>query len=132
MRERRKEKRERERKIQSIYVALNIIYNYFYYNRKVTSESATGSSTSERVRTTLTISVETIEYDTFACQVRFKGRNVQENQFVKMGAYHTIDLQLNQKFTLSKEKWDSVALDRLGMSSYWGMGEFILVFVSIF
>ena len=117
MRERRKEKRERERKIQSIYVALNIIYNYFYYNRKVTSESATGSSTSERVRTTLTISVETIEYDTFACQVRFKGRNVQENQFVKMGAYHTIDLQLNQKFTLSKEKWDSVALDRLGMSS---------------
>ena len=103
--------------MQSIYVALNIIYNYFYYNRKVTSESATGSSTSERVRTTLTISVETIEYDTFACQVRFKGRNVQENQFVKMGAYHTIDLQLNQKFTLSKEKWDSVALDRLGMSS---------------
>ena len=80
----------------------------------MTSESVTGSSTSERVRTTLTISIESVEYDTTACQVRFKGRNIQENQFVKMGAYHTIDLQLNQKFTLTKENWDSVALDRLG------------------
>ena len=34
---------------------------------------------------------------------------------LKMGAYHTIDLQLNQKFTLAKEHWDFVALDRLGM-----------------
>lgn len=32
-----------------------------------------------------------------------------------MGAYHTIDLELNRKFTLGKEEWDSVALDRLGM-----------------
>ena len=75
----------------------------------------TGSSTSERIRTTLTISVESVEYDTTSCQVRIKGRNIQENQFVKMGAYHTIDLQLNQKFTLAKENWDSVSLDRLGM-----------------
>ena len=35
--------------------------------------------------------------------------------FLEMGAYHTIDLQLNQKFTLAKEHWDYVALDRLGM-----------------
>ena len=34
---------------------------------------------------------------------------------LKMGAYHTLDLQLNQKFTLAKEHWDFVALDRLGM-----------------
>ena len=81
----------------------------------MTSESATGSSFSERVRTVLTLSVEAIEYDTTACSLRVKGRNIKENQFVKMGAYHTIDLQLNQKFTLSKENWDSISLDRLGM-----------------
>lgn len=31
-----------------------------------------------------------------------------------MGAYHTIDLQLNQKFTLAKRHWDYVSFDRLG------------------
>ena len=52
--------------------------------RKVKDESATGSSTSNRVRTTLTLSVEDIEYDTSACQLRVKGRNIQENQYVKV------------------------------------------------
>ncbi|XP_022258840.1 protein pelota-like isoform X2 [Limulus polyphemus] len=33
-----------------------------------------------------------------------------------MGAYHTIDLELNRKFTLVKAHWDSVALDRLDMA----------------
>jgi stalled ribosome rescue protein Dom34 len=28
--------------------------------------------------------------------LRLKGRNVEENQHVKMGAYHTIDLELNR------------------------------------
>jgi stalled ribosome rescue protein Dom34 len=31
-----------------------------------------------------------------------------------MGAYHTIDLELNRKFTLSKDHWDFVALERIG------------------
>lgn len=84
--------------------------------RKVKDESATGSSTTNRVRTVLTISVEAIEFDTAACTLRVKGRNIQENQFVKMGAYHTIDLQLNQKFTLAKQCWDIIALDRLDVA----------------
>ena len=77
-------------------------------------ESSTGSSTSNRVRTNLTLSIETIEFDTAACELRVKGKNIQENQYVKMGAYHTIDLQLNQKFTLAKQNWDVIAVDRLG------------------
>jgi protein pelota len=28
--------------------------------------------------------------------LRLKGRNVEENPYVKMGAYHTIDLELNR------------------------------------
>ncbi|XP_022917712.1 protein pelota [Onthophagus taurus] len=81
--------------------------------RKVQTESSTGSSTSNRVRTTLTISVENIEYDTQACKLRLKGRNIEENPYVKMGAYHTLDLELNRKFTLRKHEWDSVAIDRV-------------------
>jgi len=81
--------------------------------RKVISESATGSTTSNRVRTTLTVQVEDIDFDTQACMLRLKGRNIEENQHVKMGAYHTIDLELNRKFVLSKSHWDSVHLDRI-------------------
>ncbi|XP_066578026.1 protein pelota homolog [Amia ocellicauda] len=81
--------------------------------RKVQTESSTGSVGSNRVRTTLTISVETIDFDTQACQLRVKGTNIQENEYVKMGAYHTIELELNRKFTLAKKVWDSVVLDRI-------------------
>ena len=30
-----------------------------------------------------------------------------------MGAYHTLDLEQNRKFTLEKAEWDSVALERI-------------------
>ncbi|XP_037960062.1 protein pelota [Teleopsis dalmanni] len=84
--------------------------------RKVQNESATGSSTSSRIRTTLTINVESIDFDTQACVLRLKGRNIEENQYVKMGAYHTLDLELNRKFELRKPEWDSIALERIDMA----------------
>lgn len=84
--------------------------------RKVQTESSTGSSTSSRVRTTLTIRVENIDFDTQACVLRLKGRNIVENQYVKMGAYHTLDLELNRKFVMQKVLWDSVALERVDMA----------------
>lgn len=52
--------------------------------RKVQTESSTGSSTSSRVRTTLMIRVENIDFDTQACMLRLKGRNIEENQYVKV------------------------------------------------
>ncbi|CAH1998231.1 unnamed protein product [Acanthoscelides obtectus] len=85
--------------------------------RKVQTESSTGSSTSNRIRTTLTISVENIDFDTQACMLRLKGRNIEENQYVKMGAYHTLDLELNRKFILRKQEWDSVSLERIEQAS---------------
>ncbi|XP_013398167.1 protein pelota homolog isoform X2 [Lingula anatina] len=84
--------------------------------RKVQTESATGSVASNKVRTTLTISVENIDFDTQACVLRVKGRNIQENQYVKMGAYHTLDLEMNRKFQLAKHYWDIVALERIEMA----------------
>lgn len=84
--------------------------------RKVQNETATGSSTSSRVRTTLTIRVEAIDFDTQACVLRLKGRNIEENQYVKMGAYHTLDLEVNRKFSLIKPEWDSVSMERVDMA----------------
>jgi protein pelota len=51
---------------------------------KVQNETATGSSSSSRIRTTLTIKVENIDYDTQACMLRLKGRNIVENDYVKV------------------------------------------------
>lgn len=84
--------------------------------RKVQSETTTGSSSSSRVRTTLTIAVESIDFDTQACMLRLKGRNIEENQYVKMGAYHTLDLEQNRKFSLGKHEWDTISMERVDMA----------------
>ncbi|XP_011494656.1 PREDICTED: protein pelota [Ceratosolen solmsi marchali] len=81
--------------------------------RKVQLESKTGSSNNFRVRTTLTIIVENIDFDTQACVLRIKGKNITENKYVKNGAYHTLDIEQNRKFTLKKSLWDSVNLERI-------------------
>ncbi|KAI8916947.1 hypothetical protein DFJ77DRAFT_429701 [Powellomyces hirtus] len=81
--------------------------------RRVVSESTTGSTDKSTVRTVLTIQVESVEFDTQACMLRVAGRNVVENKFVKMGGYHTLDLELNRNFTLTKPEWDVIALERI-------------------
>lgn len=78
--------------------------------RKVQNESATGSVQTKQVRTNLTIEIEKIDFDLQGSVLHLKGRNVEENQFVKMGAYHTLDLIIDQKFTITKSEWDSVAV----------------------
>jgi protein pelota len=42
-----------------------------------------------------------------------------ESQYVKMGAYHTLDLEAGRDFTLIKEPggWDSVGIDRVNEST---------------
>lgn len=38
---------------------------------------------------------------------------MQENEHVRLGAYHTLDLEKNRPFTLEKQSWDSLDLYRL-------------------
>ena len=33
-----------------------------------------------------------------------------------MGAYHTLDLELNRKFSLIKPEWDSISLERIELA----------------
>uniref|UniRef100_F1KY77 Protein pelota homolog n=1 Tax=Ascaris suum TaxID=6253 RepID=F1KY77_ASCSU len=84
--------------------------------RKVTTETSTGTTSSQRVHTTLSVCVETVDFDAVACTLHLKGKNVVENEHVKMGQYHTLDLMLGKKFQLSKPYWDSIDLDRLSLA----------------
>lgn len=81
--------------------------------RRVQSESSTGSVDSSRIRVTLTVEVEDVEFDAQVGQVMIKGRNIQENKYVKLGAYHTMDLEMNKNFTLYKPEWDMLAFERI-------------------
>ncbi|RCH84293.1 hypothetical protein CU098_004607, partial [Rhizopus stolonifer] len=81
--------------------------------RRLQSESSTGSVTSQRVRLNLTITVESVDFDPNVGLLRINGRVASENNFVKMGSYHTIDLELNRNFTIFKTEWDTIALERV-------------------
>ncbi|KIW11068.1 mRNA surveillance protein pelota [Exophiala spinifera] len=90
--------------------------------RRVTSESAsTGSTSSQRVHTNLTIRVKSLDFDPQAGQLHVLGQIARENRFTKIGQFHTLDLELNRNFTLEKEVegphggegWDSVARAQL-------------------
>ncbi|KAL8704401.1 MAG: hypothetical protein Q9201_002427 [Fulgogasparrea decipioides] len=80
--------------------------------RRVTTESSTGSTSSTRVHTTLTIRVASLDFDPQSSQLHVSGRIAEETKFAKVGQYHTLDLELQRNFTLEKngeEAWDSVA-----------------------
>ena len=81
--------------------------------RKVINTSSTGSTTSNKVRTNLTIKVTKVDFDPESLQVRISGPNVEESNFVKMGAHHTLTLELGRNFSIEKECWDQIFLDRI-------------------
>lgn len=72
-----------------------------------------GSGSTERVRTTLSLQVTEVSFDPESGAVRVAGRNVEENEFVKMGAHHTLDLEAHRSFDLEKSHWDSMHWRRL-------------------
>lgn len=51
---------------------------------QVVNESATGSTKSRRVRLSLTIAVERVDFDSNSCLLRLSGRNSEENPHVKV------------------------------------------------
>ncbi|XVE62213.1 hypothetical protein DITRI_Ditri06bG0100600 [Diplodiscus trichospermus] len=84
--------------------------------RKVLRETA-GGRDAERVILKLEIRVEAIDYDKEGSVLRIRGKNILENEHVKIGAFHTLELELQRPFVLRKEIWDSLALDILQQAS---------------
>ncbi|KAE8651736.1 hypothetical protein Csa_006098 [Cucumis sativus] len=86
--------------------------------RKVIKEKASGGRDAERVKLKLEIKVEEVaDYDKVGSILRIRGKNILENEHVKIGAYHTLELELNRPFVLRKDVWDSFALDVLHQAS---------------
>lgn len=81
--------------------------------RKVQQESTTGTSSSERLRLNLTITVDSIDFDSSTVSIRASGPVCEENVHVRIGAFHTLDLERHRALTLTKQSWDTIFLERL-------------------
>lgn len=85
--------------------------------RKVLREAASGGRDAERVKLKLEIKVEAVEYDKEGSVLRIRGKNILENEHVKIGAFHTMEVEPHRPFVLRKDVWDSLALETLRQAS---------------
>ncbi|EAU84885.2 pelota [Coprinopsis cinerea okayama7 len=107
--------------------------------RRVQNVSSTGSTESHRVRTTLTIQVSRVEFSPASsgqdgsensaggsvpnASLHISGPVISENQYVRMGAFHTLDIEPNRDVRIEKsEGWDSVARARVEEAIVPGRG----------
>ena len=86
--------------------------------RKVCHEKANGvKSTAVKKKIDITIRIEEIEYDNKEGLMRFKGKNVSQNEYVNVGQYQSIESGKGSVFTIFKKCWDDVHLEKLKISS---------------
>ncbi|KAL6345057.1 hypothetical protein AAG906_013540 [Vitis piasezkii] len=85
--------------------------------RKVLREVASGGRDAERVKLKLEIKVEVADYDKVGSVLRIRGKNILENEYVKIGQFHTLEIEQHRPFVLRKVVWDSLALDTLNQAS---------------
>ncbi|TFK75795.1 hypothetical protein BDN72DRAFT_350493 [Pluteus cervinus] len=113
--------------------------------RRVQTISSTGSTDSHRVRLNLTLEVGAVEFSSSpapsgtssadpsndqsasglasTAALHIAGRVTSENQHVKLGAFHTLDVEANRDVRIEKaDGWDSVALSRVEEAILPGKG----------
>ncbi|KAG5342510.1 hypothetical protein C0989_000638 [Termitomyces sp. Mn162] len=114
--------------------------------RRVQNVSSTGSTESHRVRLNLTIQVGRVDFSSSAAPagsagesspteqsgssapptsagLHIAGRVTSENPHVKLGAFHTLDIEANRDVRIEKmDGWDSVAVGRVEEAIIPGRG----------
>ncbi|KAH9853551.1 eRF1 domain 1-domain-containing protein [Lenzites betulinus] len=112
--------------------------------RRIQNVSATGSVDSKRVRLNLTLAVTRVTWSPSAAPgaesgttagapntapeatatVEIAGRVAEENPHVKLGAFHTLEIESNKDVRIEKDEggWDSIALGRVEESCVPGRG----------
>lgn len=110
-------------------------------HRRITSVSSTGSTDSHRVKLNLTLQVKKVIFapggapanqeggnagaaqDESSAVLHINGPVISENDYVKLGAYHTLDVEAFRDVRIEKEDgWDSVALGRVEEAIVPGRG----------
>ncbi|KAG6854839.1 hypothetical protein C0991_012029 [Blastosporella zonata] len=115
--------------------------------RRIQNVSSTGSTESHRVRLNLTLQVGRVDFSSSAgpagaaadttttdqsgssappptsAALHISGRVTSENPHVKMGAFHTLDVEANRDVRIEKaDGWDSIAVSRVEEAIIPGRG----------
>lgn len=85
--------------------------------RNVVTERKSGTRDRTRIQTRINVQVEDVSFDAEECTLRLKGINVRENEYLKLGQYHTITLELHRPCEIFKDEWDSISIETLDMLS---------------
>jgi len=85
----------------------------------------------ERKSMTLTLQVEDVSFHEFSNRLRIKGKILEgPDEFVSFGSYHTFNIEVLQKLTITKEKWLNHELKRLKETSKFE-SNFLIFIVAI-
>ncbi len=85
--------------------------------RKVLKESSSGDVVaSQKMKMVLAIIVEKSCIDLEAGCLRLTGRNCKENAHVKLGAYHTVEVEVDRWCKIRKRHWDCLAIEVLSQA----------------
>lgn len=81
--------------------------------RKVAKMTKDGpiKGSAERKLVKLKLRVETVDFEPADCDLRIKGKVIEDTEDVSAGSYHTFSLEVNRNFKLYKTEWDMVSLE---------------------
>ncbi|CAK9178851.1 unnamed protein product [Ilex paraguariensis] len=83
-------------------------------SRKIHNASDSGSKKNpSRVNVELEIRVTAVDYNKNSPVIRVRGKTITCNEFVKPGVFHTIELEKNKEFHLTKKVWNEEAMNTL-------------------
>ncbi len=86
--------------------------------RRVILENSSGVNVdSQKVKVLLAVIAEKIDVDIKGASLRVNGKNVRENKHVKLGSYHTLDIEPGREVKISKANWDHLSLEFLEVAA---------------
>ena len=71
------------------------------------------NSKAQQTLALLVVVEQKMQFEVDAGMLRLSGVNVLASEAVKLGAHHTLEIELGRAFSVEKEEWDSVALERV-------------------
>ncbi|XP_028777149.1 protein PELOTA 1-like [Neltuma alba] len=100
-----------------------VVYNLIAIGDVVTADTTrkvhleATKNTASRVKVTIPVKVTRRDFQKDSSTVRVQGRNIGTNQYVASGSFHTLTIEMNKGFELSKKIWDSTAVAALSETS---------------
>lgn len=86
--------------------------------RKIQLENSQGATVdTQKIKLVLAVRVEKLDVDLEAGCLRVNGKNVKENKHVKLGSYHTLELECDRWAKVSKSCWDGLSLQMIAQST---------------